>query len=70
MKETTSNFLLILAALIVGTGVGVDICFHIIDYPEKWMIAYIMCSSVISIILTMISAWLKSTSAKNVAKKS
>lgn len=70
MKDIVSNFLLATSALIVGTGIGVNICFWVVDYPEKWMNTYTMCASMVSLILTIISIWLKNISAKNVAKKS
>lgn len=70
MKDIISRFLLVTSALIVGTGIGVNICFWVVDYPEKWMNTYTMRASMVSLILTIISIWLKSTSAKNAVKKS
>lgn len=70
MKDIVSNFLLATSALIVGTGIGVNICFWAVDYPEKWMNTYTMCASMVSLILIIISIWLKYISAKNAVKKS
>lgn len=69
MKKMASEFLLAISALVVGTGIGVNICFWVVDYPEKWMNTYTMYASMVSLILTIISIWLKSTSVKNAAKK-
>lgn len=70
MKDIISGFLLVTSALIVGTGIGVNICFWVVDYPEKWMNIYTMYASMVSLILTIISIWLKYISAKNAVKKS
>jgi len=69
MKKMASELLLAISALIVGTGIGVNICFWVVDYPEKWMNTYTMYASIVSLILTIISIWLKSTNVKNAAKK-
>ena len=69
MKKMASELLLVISALIVGTGIGVNICFWVVDYPEKWMNTYTMYASIVSLILTIISVWLKSTNVKNAAKK-
>ena len=69
MKNKASELLLVISALIVGTGIGVNICFWVVDYPEKWMNTYTLYASIVSLALTIISVWLKSTNVKNAAKK-
>ena len=69
MKKKASELLLVISALIVGTGIGVNICFWVVDYPEKWMNTYTLYASMVSLALTIISVWLKWSQKHHLIKR-